>query len=328
MGPWDDCSGRLQMHLALLKKSCLLSPLPNKYILEPLKDCLSETDDEPWLESKMKGVMPESDRCERVEKCYLPFPLSDKPLERLYGELMVKHMEDAVAIFQYAISKGHVQRVMHHAGPDEVFIRFSDDSTLQLTEPIPSRIISEIWKESCKWEGRKLGERLKEIDREYEKEGNESMNTNYLDTAVHYRNGGGISVTAFDCKVSTIPEVKLIQRRGRCTIVKWQDGTETKVVLEEGKPDTGIFGAYCIALAKKCAGSTEKLLRTIDDHDERVMKCRYLASVQELREKRLKKAAEERKLKWENDVAAAMYDSRVRDEAIKRLWAKEEKEDI
>ena len=126
----------------------------------------------------------------------------------------------------------------------------------------------------------------------------------------------------------TIPEVKLIQRRGRCTIVKWQDGTETKVVLEEGKPDTGIFGAYCIALAKKCAGSTEKLLRTIDDHDERVLKCRYLASVQELREKQLKKAAEDRKLKWEEDVAAAMYDSRVRDEAIKRLWAKEEKEDI
>lgn len=125
-----------------------------------------------------------------------------------------------------------------------------------------------------------------------------------------------------------IPEVKLIQRRGRCTIVKWQDGTETKVVLEEGKPDTGIFGAYCIAFAKKCAGSTEKLLRTIDEHDERVIKCRYLASVQELREKRLKKAAEERKLKWEEDVAAAMYDSRVRDEAIKRLWAKEEKEDI
>lgn len=125
-----------------------------------------------------------------------------------------------------------------------------------------------------------------------------------------------------------IPEVKLIQRRGRCTIVKWQDGTETKVVLEEGKPDTGIFGAYCIALSKKCAGSTEKLLRTIDEHDERVMKCRYLASVQEVREKRIKKAAEERKRKWEEDVAAAMYDSRVRDEAIKRLWAKEEKEDI
>ena len=145
----------------------------------------------------------------------------------------------------------------------------------------------------------------KETDREYEKERKESMNAKQM-----------------------IPEVRLIQRRGRCTIVKWQDGTETKVVLEEGKPDTGIFGAYCIALAKKCAGSTEKLLRTIDEHDERVIKCRYLASAQKLREKRLKKAAENRKRKWEEAVAAAMYDSRVRDEAIKRLWAKEEKEDI
>lgn len=132
-----------------------------------------------------------------------------------------------------------------------------------------------------------------------------------------------------------IPEVRLIQRRGRCTIVKWEDGTETKVMLEEGKPDTGIFGAFCIALAKKCYGSTEKLLRTIDDHDERAIKCRFLAKVQEEREKQQeerekqqKKLAKERKLKWEYDVAAAMYDSRVRDEAIKRLWAKEEKEDI
>lgn len=264
MGPWDDCSGRLQIHLELLKKSCLLSPL------------------------------------------------SDKPLKKLYGEiygkLMANHMEDAVTIFQYATSNGHVLEVKYQTDPDEVLIKFSDDSMLRLTKPTPSRIIAEIWEESCKWEGQKLGERLKEIDREYEKEKKESMNTNCM------------CATALDHKARTIPEVKLIQRRGRCTIVKWQDGTETKVVLEEGKPDTGIFGAYCIALAKKCAGSTEKLLRTIDDHDERVLKCKHLAKMQELREKRLKKAAEERKLKWEEDVAASMYDTRVKNEAFKRLW--------
>lgn len=247
--------------------------------------------------------MPTRDDC--IERYCRPYPLPGEPLERFYGEIIAKYTENAVMIFQYAISCGHVQRVDYKTDPDIILIKFSDDSTLLLTDPIPRSIRADIWEESCKWEGRKLGERLKEIDREYEKERKESMNTKQM-----------------------IPEVKLIQRRGRCTIVKWQDGTETKVVLEEGKPDTGIFGAYCIALAKKCAGSTEKLLRTIDDHDERVMKCRYLASVQELREKRLKKAAEERKRKWENDVAAAMYDSRVRDEAIKRLWAKEEKEDI
>lgn len=232
MGPWDDCSGRLQMNAVSVEKK---TPLPSEDIMEKLKAFLNDPDNELWLKRKMKGVMPESDRCEQVEN---------------------------------------------------------------------------------------------DINCSYEKERKESMNTNYLCTAVHYRNGSGISVTAFDRKTGTIPEVKLIQRRGRCTIVKWEDGTETKVVLEEGKPDTGIFGAYCIALAKKCAGSTEKLLRTIDDHDERVMKCRHLALVQALREKQLKKAAEERKLKWEEDVAAAMYDSRVRDEAIKRLWAKKETEDI
>lgn len=287
MGQWVDYSERLQMNLALVKK------------------CLSDAGVEPWLQSIRYGTILDSDKSERAEKSCLPSPLSGKPLEKLYGDLMVKHIEDAVTIFKYAIRNGHVQQVSYNADLEEVFIRFSDNSTLRLAQPIPSRIIAEIWEESCKWEGRKLGERLKEIDREYEKERKESMNTKQM-----------------------IPEVKLIQRRGRCTIVKWEDGTETKVVLEEGKPDTGIFGAYCIALAKKCAGSTEKLLRTIDDHDERVIKCRYLASVQELREKRLKKAAEDRKLKWEEDVAAAMYDSRVRDEAIKRLWAKEEKEEL
>ena len=286
MGQWVDYSERLQMNLALVKK------------------CLSDAGVEPWLQSIRYGTILDSDKSERAEKSCLPSPLSGKPLEKLYGDLMVKHIEDAVTIFKYAISNGHVQQVSYNADLDEVFIRFSDNSTLWLAQPIPSRIIAEIWEESCKWEGRKLGERLKEIDREYEKERKESMNTKQM-----------------------IPEVKLIQRRGRCTIVKWEDGTETKVVLEEGKPDTGIFGAYCIALAKKCAGSTEKLLRTIDDHDERVMKCRYLARVQELREKRLKKAAEERKRKWENDVAASIYDTKVRNEAFKRMWNGKE-EDI
>lgn len=270
MGQWVDYSERLQMNRELVKK------------------CLSDAGVEPWLQSIRYGTI-----------------LGDKPLEKLYGDLMVKHMEDAVTIFKRALSSDHVERVDYKTDPDIILIKFSDDSTLLLTDPIPRSIRADIWEESCKYEGRKLGERLKEIDREYEKERKESMNTKQM-----------------------IPEVKLIQRRGRCTIVKWEDGTETKVVLEEGKPDTGIFGAYCIALAKKCAGSTEKLLRTIDDHDERVMKCRFRARVQELREKRLKKAAADRKRKWESDVEAAMYDSRVRDEAIKRLWAKEEKEDI
>lgn len=238
---------------------------------------------------------------------------SDITLGRLYGELMGKRHADVAGIFQSALDKGHVLWAQYLMDPGKFTIKFIDLSIIVLTESMPIQNLYDIW---MAWHWEQFDESLSDMNQFLEKEKKESMNINCM------------CATALDHKARTIPEVNLIQRRGRCTIVKWEDGTETKVVLEEGKPDTGIFGAYCIALAKKCAGSTEKLLRTIDEHDERVMKCRYQAKVQELREKRLKKAAEERKLKWENDVAAAMYDSRVRDEAIKRLWAKEEREDI
>ena len=248
-----------------------------------------------------------------MEKLQVPKSESDITLGRLYCELMGQRRADAAGIFQSALDKGHVLCVRYQMDPGKFTIKFIDLSIIVLTEPMPVQNLYDIW---IAWHGEQFGESLSDVNQFLEKETIEFMNTNCLCN------------TALDCNARTIPEVQLIQRRGRCTIVKWEDGTETKVVLEEGKPDTGIFGAYCIALAKKCAGSTEKLLRTIDDHDERVLKCKHLAKMQELREKRLKKAAEERKLKWEEDVQAAMYDSRVRDEAIKRLWAKEEKEDM
>lgn len=239
--------------------------------------------------------------------------VDDTTLGRFYCELLVKCSTDVIATFKSALEKGHVLSFYYKATPQIATITFVDESIIILSKPIPVQSLYEIW---MAWHGEQPEESTINMNQDFKKERNESMNINCMCT------------TALDRTARAIPEVKLIQRRGRCTIVKWQDGTETKVVLEEGKPDTGIFGAYCIALAKKCAGSTEKLLRTIDDHDERVIKCRYMASAQKLREKRLKKAAENRKRKWEEDVAAAMYDSRVRDEAIKRLWAKEEKEDI
>lgn len=312
VGSWDDCCERLLMNAVPVEKK---TPLPNLYIMEKLKDRLNEPGVEPWLESILNGTILDSDRSELAEKPQVPKSESDITPGRLYvyGELMGKRHADVAGIFQSALDKGHVLWAQYQMDPGKFTIKFIDHSIIVLTEPMPIQTLYDIW---MAWHGEQFDEGLPYINQFLETEKKESMNTNCLCT------------TALDRKARTVPDVKLIQRRGRCTIVKWQDGTETKVVLEEGKPDTGIFGAYCIALAKKCAGSTEKLLRTIDEHDERVMKCHYLARVQELREKRLKKEAEERKLKWENDVAAAMYDSRVRDEAIKRLWAKEEKEDI
>lgn len=294
MGPWDDCSGRLLMNAVPVEKK---TPLPSEDIMEKLKACLNDADDEPWLESMMKGVMLDS----------------DITLGRLYGELMNKRRADVAGIFQSALDKGHVLWTQYQMDPGKFTIKFIDLSIIVLIEPMPIQNLYDIW---MAWPGEQFDETLSDMNQFLEKEKKQSMNTNCLCT------------TALNRKARTIPEVKLIQRRGRCTIVKWEDGTQTKVVLEEGKPDTGIFGAYCIALAKKCAGSTDKLLRTIDNHDERVIKCRYQAKLQEMRERHMKERSRARKLKWETDVAAAMYDSRVRDEAIKRLWANQEKEDI
>ena len=53
----------------------------------------------------------------------------------------------------------------------------------------------------------------------------------------------------------TPPIPKVIRRRGTATIVEWRDGTQTKVILEQGHPDWGIFGAFCVALAKKVYGN-------------------------------------------------------------------------
>lgn len=114
-----------------------------------------------------------------------------------------------------------------------------------------------------------------------------------------------------------------ILRRGHCTIVKWVDGSTTKVVLEDGEQDTGIFGAFCIAFAKKMYGSTEKLIDAIDRADEKARDVRRKALHQELLEARKKADEKKRKAKFELDVAREMYQGKVRDEAMRRLWDKE-----
>lgn len=59
------------------------------------------------------------------------------------------------------------------------------------------------------------------------------------------------------------PIPTLIQKRGRATIVHWDDGTITKVVREEGQPDNA-FHAFTAALAKRIYGSTNNVIQEID----------------------------------------------------------------
>ena len=66
----------------------------------------------------------------------------------------------------------------------------------------------------------------------------------------------------------TPPTPKVIRRRGTATIVEWQDGTQTKVIREQEHPDWGIFGAFCVALAKKVYGNKSRLEKAVKLADE------------------------------------------------------------
>lgn len=65
-----------------------------------------------------------------------------------------------------------------------------------------------------------------------------------------------------------------IARRGRTTVVWWNDSTKTHVTLEDGRTDGGVFAAFCIAYAKRCFGSTTRLSRFIDEADEQQKEAR------------------------------------------------------
>lgn len=69
--------------------------------------------------------------------------------------------------------------------------------------------------------------------------------------------------------ITTAP--KLIKRIGNKTFVTWNDGTETKVKCEYGKPFDP-FSAFCIAFTKHVLGSTTKILEAIESADETVLK--------------------------------------------------------
>lgn len=88
-----------------------------------------------------------------------------------------------------------------------------------------------------------------------------------------------------------------IKRRGTATLVKWRDGTETKVVLQQGKEDAGVFAAFCIALAKKLYGQKGALERAVNEADEtrlRAQETKARALAKEMRQKEREAAMKKR----------------------------------
>ena len=124
----------------------------------------------------------------------------------------------------------------------------------------------------------------------------------------------GVSVVA----KQYIPSPKLIQKRGRATIVTWDDGSVTRVVCEEDCEDS-IFHAYCAAFTKKMMGSTTKVLNAIDNADERVIQCRERAAQEEARAKELEAKRIAEKKAFEREVNDRMHQMVVENEAKRRL---------
>lgn len=60
-----------------------------------------------------------------------------------------------------------------------------------------------------------------------------------------------------------IYEPKAIYRNGKTTAVKWNDGTVTKVKLQDNEPDSP-YSAFVAAVAKKALGTNSKLKRIVD----------------------------------------------------------------
>lgn len=88
---------------------------------------------------------------------------------------------------------------------------------------------------------------------------------------------------------------KCVKRRGRATIVEWGDGTQTKIIRAADEEETGLYAAFCIALAKKLYGSNSALKKAIHFADEE----RQLAAEQEIVE--MKKQAHEERMRKQLD---------------------------
>lgn len=127
----------------------------------------------------------------------------------------------------------------------------------------------------------------------------------------------------------TPPTPKVIRRRGTATIVEWRDGTQTKVILEQGHPDWGIFGAFCVALAKKVYGNKsrlEKAVKLADEERQLEEKRRVEAERREAAGKREANALfRKRRRQRSKALEKRIMEKRVENEAekvYKAVWAK------
>lgn len=137
--------------------------------------------------------------------------------------------------------------------------------------------------------------------------------------------GGGGSVSAPSNPHHDIYPIH-IARRGRTTVVWWNDSTKTHVTLEDGRTDGGVFAAFCIAYAKRCVGSTTWLSRIIDEADEQQKEARRKRRLENRKKVQAiarKTAQDEQKAAFQKRVQQHVLEMRAKREAHRLLEAEE-----
>lgn len=124
-----------------------------------------------------------------------------------------------------------------------------------------------------------------------------------------------------------MPKATGIIKRGRATIVTWDDKTKTTIVLEEGREDLDMFHVFCIAFTKKMMGGTTNIMKTIEENDTDKINRERAEAIEKAEREAAEEARKEREAmerkQFEEDVRLEMYDHRVREEAIRRIMLKE-----
>lgn len=118
---------------------------------------------------------------------------------------------------------------------------------------------------------------------------------------------------------------KYWQTEGGYTTVEWIDGTKT-TVKSENPENNDIFTAVCIAYAKKAFGSTNKIIKAIDQAKKNTEWPKRKKEIEREKQKAMKKELHDRrKAMREREIQRAMHDIEVKNEAHMRLINKEEK---
>lgn len=118
----------------------------------------------------------------------------------------------------------------------------------------------------------------------------------------------------------TIPEVDriLFYNNNKTTVVFWKDGTKTTCVCDE-TDEPSKYAGFVTCLAKKIYGTTSKIKRVIEQHDEIEKREQEKLKQKEQKEKEHAEHEKKKAAAHRNAVRRKLEEMRIEQEAASRL---------